>query len=198
MILVFDTETTGLPLFKEPSEHPDQPHLVDICGLLFDDSGDLVDSFEALVRPDGWVISEEVSAIHGITHDRAMEEGIPEAEALSGFMALHEWAGLRVAHNEQFDARILRIAIKRYRDDEAVENWAKSPAFCTCNASKPLLKLPPTEKMAKAGINAYKPPNLAEALKFFTGDEHTNAHRARPDAEACARIYFAMQARAAA
>ena len=30
-LLMFDTETTGLPLWKDPSDHPDQPHLVQLA-----------------------------------------------------------------------------------------------------------------------------------------------------------------------
>ena len=198
MILAYDTETSGLPLFRQPSDHPDQPHIVDICGLLFADDGDLVDSFEAMVRPEGWEIPDEVAAIHGITTAIALEQGIPEADALAGFYALHERASLRVAHNEQFDARIVRIAIKRHMHASDADAWTAGNAHCTCNAAKPILKLPPTAKMRAAKFFGHKPPSLDEALRFFTGDEHTGAHRARADAEACARIYFAMQQRAAA
>lgn len=73
LICVFDTETTGFPNFKAPSDHPDQPHIVDICALLYTPEGDLVDSFEAMVRPDGWSIPNEVSVIHGITNEMALE-----------------------------------------------------------------------------------------------------------------------------
>ncbi|MNG85552.1 DNA polymerase III subunit epsilon [compost metagenome] len=81
LICVFDTETQGFPQWKLPSDHPDQPHIVDICALLYTPEGELVDSFEAMVRPDGWSIPNEVSVIHGITNEMALEHGIPEAFA---------------------------------------------------------------------------------------------------------------------
>lgn len=62
MIIFYDTETTGLPLWREPSEHPDQPHIVEIA------------SMNALIRPDGWTISPEAAAIHGISQERALAE----------------------------------------------------------------------------------------------------------------------------
>ena len=34
--IFFDTETTGLPLFKEHSEHPSQPHIVQLAACLVD------------------------------------------------------------------------------------------------------------------------------------------------------------------
>ncbi|PHR17861.1 MAG: DNA polymerase III subunit epsilon [Sphingopyxis sp.] len=192
-INVFDTETTGLPLFKLPSDDEGQPHLVDIAALLYDDVGNLVDSFEAIIRPAGWVISEEVSAIHGITHEMAMDLGIPEADALDGFMAIHERADLRVAHNCSFDDRIMRIALKRYRDSEAADAFKAGEKYCTCINSRDLVKCPPTEKMKRAGFTKYKNPTLAEAYKFFTGEDLQGAHRAHADAKGCALVYFAMQ-----
>ena len=63
LICVFDTETTGLPKFKEPSEHPDQPHIVDICALLYTPDGVLVDSFEAMRRQ---IISPLCIALAGL------------------------------------------------------------------------------------------------------------------------------------
>jgi DNA polymerase III epsilon subunit-like protein len=195
LLTPYDTETTGLPLFKQPSDDPRQPHLVDICILAYDANGALVDSFEAMVRPDGWVIPNEVAVIHGITTEMAMDMGIPEAEALDGFMAIHERAGLRIAHNIQFDDRIMRIALSRYRGKDAADAFKATPGYCTCQSSKNLVKCPPTEKMIRAGFGRpgmYKNPTVAEALLHFTGEELVGGHRARPDTEACARIYFAM------
>ena len=193
LLTPYDTETTGLPLFKEPSDDPRQPHLVDICILAYDAGGNLVDSFEAMVRPDGWVIPNEVAVIHGITTEMAMDMGIPEAEALDGFMAIHERAGLRIAHNIQFDDRIMRIALSRYRGKEAAEAFKSTPGYCTCQNSKNIVQCPPTAKMIAAGFGKqFKVPTVAEALLHFTGEELVGGHRARPDTEACARIYFAM------
>lgn len=194
LVYFFDTETTGLPQFKLPSNDPSQPHLVDLAALLYSEDGTLVDSFEAIIRPDGWTIPDEVAAIHGITHEMAMDLGIPESEAIDGFMAIHERAELRIAHNRQFDDRIMRIALMRYRDEETAEAFKEAPGFCTCNASRDIVKCPPTEKMIRAGFTKYKNPTLAESYKFFTGDELQGAHRARADAEGCALIYFALNA----
>ena len=48
------------------------------------------DSFEAIIRPDGWTIPDEVAAIHGIASEMAIILIIYEAEALEGFIAIHE------------------------------------------------------------------------------------------------------------
>ncbi|MCO7567798.1 3'-5' exonuclease [Pseudomonas sp. S 311-6] len=195
LICVFDTETTGLPAFKQPSDHPDQPHIVDICALLYTPEGELVDSFEAMVRPDGWSIPNEVSVIHGITNEIALEHGIAEAAAIEGFLDIWNRAGLRVAHNVSFDDRIMRIGFKRFQDAWVAESYREAAKFCTCQATTNIVQCPPTEKMIASGRgHLFKQPTVAEALKFFTGEDLVGGHRARPDAEACARVYFALQA----
>lgn len=93
-ILFFDTETTGLPLFREPSEDPRQPHIVQIAAMLIDGlpSGPVVlGQMNRLVQPEGWAWSEDDEAFktHGITVERAMDEGVSEAKALEEFHALH-------------------------------------------------------------------------------------------------------------
>ena len=88
----YDTETTGLPLFREPSEHPGQPHLVQLAAALVDlDTRETVASLDVVVRPDGWTIPDDVAAVHGITTDYAAAVGVPESLALSLFLEMG-WA----------------------------------------------------------------------------------------------------------
>lgn len=196
--IFFDTETTGLILYKEPSEDPRQPHIVEIAALLHDDAGALVETFHAIIRPDGWVIPDEVSAIHGITTERAMDEGIPEHEALSLFLALHVRADIRVAHNESFDQRIIRIAIKRFygetqdERDTFADAFKTAPKYCTMKASTKPCGLPPTPAMLAKGMRWNKNPTMAEAHRHFFGEDFEGAHSALSDAQACARVYYAL------
>lgn len=209
-VLGYDTETTGLPDWKQPSEAPHQPHLVELAAILFDtDTLAVHDHFTALIRPNGWTwdANDEAFQTHGITFERAMDEGIDEADALAQFHALHNSAELRVGHNESFDARLLRIAIKRYgyglagdatltqdERDNIADLFKARPAYCTCNAAKPIIKLPPTPKMLANPRfrNGFKAPNLDEAHRHFFGRPHEGAHRAMADADAAARLYLAL------
>lgn len=113
-ILTYDFETQTLPLFSMPSEHPDQPHFTQIAAeLCIEETGETLASINLLVRPDGWVISQEVQDLTGITMAKAERYGIPEETALNAFLEMWCNADTRVAHNESFDARIARIAIMR-------------------------------------------------------------------------------------
>lgn len=193
MNLIYDTETTGLPIFKEPSEGVNQPHIVDLHARLYNDQGELVEFMDTLVKPDGWIIPDDVIAVHGITNEMANDLGIPESEAIDQFIALHEKAAKRVAHNVSFDDRIIRIALMRFRGEDFANWFKEQPNFCTCNTTTQIVKCPPSEKMIAAGRGKqFKMPNVSEALLYFTGDKLMDAHRAMPDTIACARIYHKM------
>lgn len=197
LALFYDTETTGLPLFKEPSEHPDQPHIVQLAAFLTDlDTRETVASMDVIIRPDDWAIPDDVAAIHGITTKKAQDLGVPEAQAIDMLLAMHANASVRIGHNEPFDARILRIGIKRHVDSRGIENglpvsdeWKEQRSECTAQLSRPICQLPPTAKM-KGG---FKTPTLVEAYQHFFGQEFPGQHTARGDAQACMRVYFAIQ-----
>lgn len=192
LICVYDTETSGLPLYKQPSDDPAQPHLVEISAGLYDlETENLVATFHSIVRPDGWVIAPEVAAIHGIDQERALADGRPEADVVEDFLLFARRAALRVAHNEAFDSRILRIAIKRYQGEAAADAWSEAPSRCTAQMSTKLVNLPPTEKMLAKGMNFPKTPSLTECLKhFFDEDSGEEAHAASYDRHGCARVFF--------
>jgi len=192
MAIVYDTETTGLPMWKDPSDHPDQPHMVQLAAKLVTlDTREVVKAMDVLVKPDGWVIPDDVIAIHGITNERAAAEGIPEAEAVDQFLALVEEAGvdaLLIGHNESFDRRIVRIGIKRYVDPRtpgaevaASDKFKAHKSFCTMWKARPHTKLP-----------SNKLPKLTEAYQHFTGKTMEGAHSAGGDVDGCIAVYFAI------
>lgn len=188
MKLFYDTETTGLPDWKSPSESEHQPHIVEIGAALLDDELNIIEQYEAIIKPDGWEISEEMTAIHGISHERAMDEGVSEKEAVEAFLALHDKSLLRIGHNVSFDDRILRIAFKRYFNDELADAFKLTPKFCTMWESKQIVKAPFKDK------KGVKNPNLAEAYKFFTGEDIADAHRAMGDVMSTVAVYKGLEA----
>ena len=180
-ILFFDTETTGLPDWKSPSDAPHQPHIVQLAAILADaDSQQIISSMDVIIRPtDDWEISDEISEIHGITQEKAMAVGIPEPLALDMFLSL--WRGnLRAAHNKTFDLRMIRIAIKRFSNNPLMADaWAaKETSECTM-------------KLAREVMGG-KQPTLAEAYEHFTGNPLQNAHNAMADTKACMEVFFAI------
>lgn len=205
-IIFFDTETTGLPLFKEPSEHPDQPHVTQLAAeLCIEETGETIGAMNMLIQPEGWTIPEELQALTGITMEKVERFGVPSLVAMNAFLELWCLADLRCAHNEPFDARILRIAIMRstYWSGEAMQTgageipfadyWKAAPAFCTQTNSMRILMLPPTEKMVAKRMKGPKSPNLGEAYKHFTGLTLEGAHNAQNDIMACKAVYYGIK-----
>lgn len=192
--LFYDTETTGLPLWKEPSEHPDQPHLVQLgAQLVCLDTRKVIQQLDLIIRPEGWEISEEVGAIHGITQELAMDVGISESIALEAFYELWRNSALRIGHNESFDARLIRIATKRYFDDEYQDEWKAGEAKCTQRLASPICALPPTERMKDVGRFHHKAPTLTEAYQHFFGVAFDGAHSAIADVAACRDVFFSIE-----
>ena len=192
--IFYDTETTGLPLFHEPSDNPRQPHIVQLAAVLADLSTQrVIASMNVIVRPVRWEIPAEVTAIHGITTQHAQAVGVPEALALEMFIALYN-SYVRIAHNEPFDARIIRIGLKRYDFGYDPDVWKTGAAECTQQLATPILKLPPTRKMIAAGRRTqFKSANLSEAYSYFIGANLLNAHEAAVDVAACMAVYFAIK-----
>lgn len=194
--LFYDFETSGLPLFNQPSEHPDQPHIVQLGAQLVNmETRIVVQSLDVIVRPDGWTIPEEVSAIHGITTEMAQDLGVPEGLAVEMLLELWkpEAPRLRIGHNQQFDARIMRIGLFRHIDEAMAGKWKEGNAACTQILATPILKLPATAKMKAAGRNNHKSANLREAYEYFTGKPLSGAHNAMVDVDGCKTVFFAIQ-----
>lgn len=194
-VIVVDTETTGLPDFKQPPHHESQPHLVQLAWLLAVD-GRVTRARCDIVLPDGWEIPQPMAAIHGITTAFAKEHGDHADVVIGRLEDALEDAEVFVAHNVHFDRRILETTAHR----------------CTNGFDSPLLKLRETHRLecTQAGnAKVVKARQASGAGKFASLDEtHAHyfgaplrregqAHDALDDALACWRVWCAMQPKAA-
>lgn len=183
LLLPFDAETTGLIEYKKPSGSDFQPHIVQLAAALIDeDTRELQQSMNVIVKPDGWGISQEVIDIHGITYEQAMDVGIPEKMALEMFLELWAKCRQRIAFNTTYDNRIIRIAIKRYLDEQTADRFHEGSHgtewYCTMIHARKVM--------------GGKQPKLEEACKYFD-IELQNAHQAWADMQACMDVYWGIQ-----
>ncbi len=182
-LLPWDTETTGIPFWKEQSGLDKQPHLVQLAAMLVDsETKEILESMNVIIKPDGWTIPQETIDVHGITNEHALEVGIPEIDALRMYLEMWEKCDLRIAHGTTFDNRIIRIALKRYLPDLISDDVWKDRAkyYCTCMQFKKLIG-------GKSGHT------LAEAYKYFTDTTLEGAHDAMVDMKACMEVYWGLQ-----
>ncbi|HYD31057.1 MAG TPA: 3'-5' exonuclease [Azospirillaceae bacterium] len=147
-------------------------------------------SIDLIVRPAGYTIPPETSAIHGITNELALAVGVPHAYAASIFNAMCEQADVLVAHNLAYDLEVMEGLYRRLGKPHRL--LLQDRRFCTKVWSTDIVGLPPTERMKAAGRHHFKAPTLTECMAFFFGEELQGAHNALVDARACGRVYFEL------
>jgi len=197
LILFADTETCGIPNDRLPDDHEAQPPLVQLgCLLVDEDNGAEWATLELIVRPNGWTIPDSAAQVHGISTALAEAVGVPLSLVVPAYVNLRARASKLVFHNAEFDLKILRQAIAR--NGKPVTRPGPSDYECTMAMASPIMKIPPTERMVRAGRgDQFKHPSLMEAHEHFLGEKFEGAHGALADVRACARIYFEIKRRAA-
>ena len=191
-ILFFDTETTGLPKDKyvggnyQPNNWPD---LVSISWQFFNDD-ELRRKETFIIKPKGWTIPEEASAIHGISQERAEKEGISMKAVLELFKQDLTFCDMVVAHNIDFDRNVILNAYK-WRLHMDTLFWPYEKEFCTAQNSKGDLKLPSRQKVPNPK-DLYKMPRLDELYEATFGEPApAKAHSADRDVEVLQKIFWA-------
>lgn len=182
-ILFFDTETTGLPINWNASvEQLDNwPRLVQIAWSVYYSNGNLIEEHDYVIKPVGFKISSEASAVHKITTEKALEIGVDLLTILKVFSSSIKNCGLIVAHNYSYDYNIVVAELLR----NGLENSLKEKEhICTMNASTDFCKIP--------GPYGYKWPKLEELYKTLF-DESFNAHNALDDIRATASCFWALK-----
>ncbi|HUV80576.1 MAG TPA: 3'-5' exonuclease [Candidatus Bathyarchaeia archaeon] len=185
MYLFFDTETTGRNYSAPATDLENWPRLVQIAWAFFDEEEQEVESRDMLIKPDDFTIPGEAMEIHGITTERAMDEGIPLREALLDFSSFLEQTEILVAHNIDFDAKIVEAEFIR---ENIPNNLSTIPKICTMRQSTEFCRIP-------GRYGSYKWPSLSELhLKLFE-TPFEGAHDAKEDVRACANCLFELKRR---
>ena len=159
--VALDTETNG--------------RMGDLCevteiGAVLVGGGELHDELESLLRVER-PLSRGIERFTGITQGM-VDDAPPPAEVLPRIAAMLEGRVL-VAHNAQFDKRVLRQAF-----DRCGLKWPNPPVLCTVSMARRFAPLAGQRGLAK----------LAGSL----GIEVEGVHRALVDARTCARIFCAL------
>ena len=115
LYIFFDTETTGVPRdYKAPTTDTNNwPRMVQLGWILMDGEGNKLSQKDYIIRPDGYIIPDDAVRIHGITTQRAMEEGRDLAAVVDEFMTDFDQATFIVGHNIDFDKKILGAELIR-------------------------------------------------------------------------------------
>lgn len=186
MYIVFDTETNGL--LKDYNAHPSNvdnfPRVIQLAYIIYNQDGSIRKEYEALIKPDGWKIPKEKFWIqHGYDTEKSLKRGIPMKWALDEFIIDLQSCEFMIAHNMNFDYRIIGAEMIRAK----LSSPKKLERICTMKTSKPVLKLP------SRGYGMYKSPNLTELHKYFFGEGFNGAHDALSDVRATGKCFFELK-----
>ena len=176
--IAFDFETSGLPegrraVTPETVQQFDTCRAVSLSAARFSSRGRLVDTFDAMVYPDNFQISQGSIDIHGITQQQAEREGRPFTEVFLDFMRfIGPRTNTLVAHNARFDLSVLRSEMIRHGLDlHLIENLTFR---CTLELYR--------ERFLK-------PIKLGILYEQVFGQPFENAHNSLADCIACGRVY---------
>jgi len=186
MYLFFDTETTGLPLnWKAPVDDVDNwPRMVQAAWILHDDDGNELLDKNYIVRPEGFVIPEAAARVHGITTQRAQEEGCQLVQVLRELQEVVAGADLLVGHNIDFDEKIIGAEFLRNGMGNILAGKNK---ICTMKCA--------TNYCAIESRYGYKWPKLSELHYELFHAGFAEAHNAAVDIRITAKCFWEMKRR---
>lgn len=183
LYLGFDTETTDKADFRAPANADHQPDLVQLAARVYDEEKNYA-HFKLYVVPEK-PISDGAFNTHGIDAETAKKQGVPRRVALAMFFNFLKITDTLVAHNLNFDMRILMTALAR----EGIDNGLllMKLQYCTMLTATNVCKLP--GQIA----GKYKWPSLQEAYKILVDQQgFVDAHDAMVDVDACIAIHRSL------
>jgi DNA polymerase III epsilon subunit-like protein len=189
-VLVFDTETNGLPKGINPSitETHNWPHILQISFILYDDeTHNILDIQDHLINVNKDIeISDECTKINGITRSKCNKKGIPITDAIDLFNTAIQKADLVVGHNVSFDKRIIMVECIRQKKAQYFTRFSVRKAeYCTMKTTTELCAI---EKInIKTGEKYFKYPNLSELHEKLFGNKPKGTHDSMADILICLR-----------
>jgi DNA polymerase III epsilon subunit-like protein len=197
IILVFDTETTGLPETKiiNPDTLNLWPNIVQLSYIVYDVSKNrILNVIDSIVKlADDNNISEESTKIHGITNEMSREEGLEIEILITEMFSYLKRVDLIVGHNISFDINILMVELLRLiylKKDKMIQSDlirykhylhfitnAKN-VCCTMKLAKDLCQI---KAISKLGNEYLKFPKLIELHEKLFVEKPKNLHNSLND-----------------
>ena len=197
--LIYDTETNGLPIDYKAHVHKvdNWPRVVQLAWMLVDDSDwrtltarnrIIKPGFDVLNNCNEWEIPADCAELHGITTERAINEGDDIRIALVEFAVAQNIADVQVGHNVNFDRKNVGAEFIRADMEDAYEFAKNMQRYCTMFKSTKLCGL----RNKRGGL---KWPTLQELHFTLFLDEFGGAHDALADVMATRLCYRELLAR---
>jgi len=181
LVLIFDTETTGLPEKRDSSiyDFDKYPHVIQLSWVLYDDvEKKVIEEYDQIIAiGDDIPIPEKSVEIHGISREISRERGIPIKEALRTFRDVLKRCDIVVGHNISFDKKIIVVEGLR---NKVYFQFKKKNEFCTMRNSNGLSK-------EKKGYL-----RLGELHNVLFGSLPENLHNSKIDVDVTLKCYLKL------
>ncbi len=186
MYLIFDTETTGLPIsWTAPLDDFDNwPRMIQIAWQVHDVEGELMDVQNFLIKPEGFIIPRGSEKVHGISTERATREGKSLEYVLDQFLDAISNVSCIIGHNIEFDNNIVGSELLRASKStdllfslNAQDTKVLSTNYCALPGGK--------------GGN-FKWPTLQELHFKLFNEKFDAAHNAMADVQATSRCFLEL------
>jgi len=204
-ILVIDVETTGLIPKNPTNDIKSLPYITQLSFALYDlKKRNIIKIYNTYINiPAEIKISEKVSEITGITRE-ILDKGIDIVEALEELYNAYCMCDVVVAHNFEFDSKMIQIEGKRnfyrFKNPELAPyiEWMFDELYCKMSflelkcTMKSSVELCNIEKANSRGI--YKKfPTLCELYEKLFDESPANLHNSMIDVLVCLRCYLKME-----
>lgn len=197
-VLVFDTETTGLPQRTVDGKMPSiykttmWPHIIQLSYILYDSQKHkMLINHDHVIKLGSHVqISEKSVELHGITMSRSQREGMDIEEALELFHICMMNADVIIAHNLAFDRQMILVECIRHHRAGPFKFKKPEQFYCTMKNTTELCKLSATNK--KTGETYFKYPTLTELHEYIFSQTPQNTHNSLVDILICLRCFIKL------
>lgn len=204
LCLVFDTETNGLWPRDTDVDINNYPYIVQLSFVLYDiNKNAIVKTFNKYIKPAAELdYSGTAFKITKITKEMC-DNGISVAEALEEFYSCYVVAGTIVAHNIDFDRKMIQLEVLRNHHilskkidgihvmfNTVFNDVFKIRTFCSMTMGRDITNIIMT---GKDGRQWKKNPKLSELYEKIFDKKAENLHDSMVDTLLCLQCFAKMK-----
>jgi len=198
-ILAFDTETTGLfPVKKSTYTMEEMPFITQLSFILYDKKNKVIlQRFNQYIRiPKEITITPFITNLTGVTREKC-DNGVHIRDALQAFWMAYNQCDVVIAHNIDFDRRMIEIELIRNSyilvDIRSMSMFNPTYNYingiqeiCTGNLGRNICNI---HSISQNGKTYKKMPKLSELYEYLFKTPLLGAHNSMYDTEACLKCY---------
>jgi len=208
-IIVFDTETTGLPKSKfiSPDTLNKWPSIVQLSYVIYDVSlNSIIDENDFIIKMiENVIIPEDAISIHKITNEISQKNGFKIEFVLNKFIEDLNNCNMLVGHNVSFDINMVKVELLRLiydnnlnKTEKEMKNYKENlyllsnfkNIYCTLHES---IKICNIKSIDKNGKEFLKFPKLIELHSKLFNSIPNNLHNSFNDILVTLRCFIKLK-----